>query len=156
MAELPTDWTWADFPRDDVTTAGFVRLPRHGWYALVAFLAGPRAVHAVTEERKPVRWSSSDGSSGTRARTAEDLDELEEALAEYLSHAGVEPPPRDVEWRLDLPEGMTEEAFWGRAHAAVDPVEYGQPGAGPRAAARLRDELEAILSNSTDDPERAS
>lgn len=137
-------WGWEDL-QAGVRGGDVVRLARNGWQALVAYLAGPDRVRAVGQDRRLVRWSASDGTGGIRPHSVSELDELETDLAEYLAHAGIEQPPPNVEWRLTLPQGLTEEVFWARINSHFDPAAYTRPGAGRETAAALREELAALL-----------
>lgn len=146
MTTPPTTWSWSDFSPQGIGSSDSIRLPRHGWFALVAFLAGPASVHSAREEREPLRWSSDAGTYGRRPLLPEEVEEIEQELSAYLAIADVAPPPRDVEWRLSLPHDLTEERFWNRVYATFDPVEFDRPGRGPHVAARLRAELSQLLN----------
>lgn len=138
------DWDWDAFRRGEPTGGEAIALPRTGWGALIAFLAGPAAVHAVSQHPAEGRWSRADGQSGRRPVAAAELEEAEELLIADLSYAGVPPPPRGVEWRLMLPPGVSQEQFGERVNLTMDDSGY-RPENARRTALKLRAELRSLL-----------
>lgn len=122
---VPRDWNWSDFDAAATDPVDSVRLSRNGWQALVAYLAGPARVTSVPEETRLVRVSSS-GHHYSRAQTTFERSELESDLNAYLAEAGVPQPPLGVEWRLTLPEGVSEQEFWSRIEQSIRPLQRAQ------------------------------
>lgn len=136
-------WSWADFPPGDRDEEA-MRLPRTGWLALVAFLAGPRSVSFVKQPPAEVRWRSGSAAAGTRDLSREEVEEAESELAMDLELAGVDAPPPGIEWRLRLPAGVSEEEFGRLVNDQMAPDGYHE-GNARATAERLQRELSQLL-----------
>ena len=163
MAASSGDYAWAGFERaapEHSERPGSIILDQNGWHALVAYAAGPercrlipleptRTVRVTTRRRVGDAWVETEHEE---PYTQEDDDEVYGDMADYLAEAGVPPPPRNVRWILDLPEGLTEDEFWGEVNEAVDPAvdasvaALNSPSPGPTRRRPMLDAASAVLS----------
>lgn len=79
--------------------------------ALIAYIAGPKHVQRVPRVDHAVREQVDDGPWTRRPPSEQERAEVQETLEAFFGHLGLPAPPQGEEWRLHLPEGVTEEAF---------------------------------------------
>lgn len=79
--------------------------------AVIAYLAGPRFVTRVARTHGDVREKAGDGPWVTRPPSSEDRAEVQETLELFFSDLDLPAPPSHDEWRLHLPEGVSEKDF---------------------------------------------
>lgn len=143
-------WTWDDFPHDPPRIGAEVRLPANGWQALLAFLAGPGWVYTVASiDPETIPVADGTGNSSEEAWTDYDRRAVRDGLLDYLRTAGIPDPPEDVEWRLVLPEALTEDQLWAALNQAASD---GPPFAASTAdavVARLRAAVRDLLPLAT-------
>lgn len=163
MAALPDDDLWPRFERggpEDLDRPGVDVLDQNGWQALVAYAAGPERCRTIPPEaNRTVRVTTGRRVGDAWVETVHeeplsqaDDDDVYGAMADFLANAGVPPPPRDVRWVLDLPDGMTQNEFWDEVYASVDPTwdactaVANSPSPGPTPFGPLLDATNAVLT----------
>ncbi|GAB3286258.1 DUF5956 family protein [Pseudoclavibacter terrae] len=131
LEALPS-WSWGDFAKDPPQTVQLMRLEPNGWHALIAYLAGPSWVYQEPARSDPVAATGGTDQrvdAATAGTVSGDADgtAAHDEMARYLADAGVPEPPRQVQWMLCLPQGVTE---WELEHACrlaaqeVDPRDH--------------------------------
>jgi hypothetical protein len=108
-------YTWDDVPvvrLEDVAT-GWAELDDSGWFAMVAWLAGPRDVARTADDRERtatviVMQGSVETHRYTEPATAEDLAKLHEDIDSYLADAAIPPRPQGFRWFMRLPAGYVD------------------------------------------------
>ncbi|MGV9192744.1 DUF5956 family protein [Microbacterium sp. MC2] len=120
-----------------------VVLGPHLQHSLVAYLAGPRHVQRVPRQHGDVRVQINDGPQFARPADDEDRAEIQDALESYMTDLGLPPPPSEDEWRLYLPENVTEEDLWAAVNSP-EVVPYTDTN-GREVAAQIRDQLARLL-----------
>lgn len=124
-------------------TGDVVVLGPHLQHSLVAYLAGPRHVQRVPRQHGDVRVQISDGPEFTRPADDEDRAEIQESLEAHMTYLGLPPPPAEDEWRLYLPEGVTEEDLWAAVNSP-EVAHYADTN-GREVAAQVRSQLTRLL-----------
>lgn len=127
MPANPGRWHEIDPASPQWLQSGPVVVLEHvGWHALIAHEAPRAAVRTVpaptdilvtvVHERPGTerQVSAARLSDDDRQRTYEDM-------AHYLEQAGVATPPRDLEWRIRLPDALGPDQFWQSLNEVAAP-----------------------------------
>ena len=110
---------WADFLRPALPTGG-VEVPENGHGFLVAWLLGPKRVHASASGavRRFVEVTTSDGERWAEPRTPYDQAVIDDSINGYLAEAGIPPRPRQLAWAFTFSIDVETE-MWERVNSVL-------------------------------------
>lgn len=108
--------------RGFVTVVGrdYLEMTENGCGAVIATAAGPDRVYCVplrlSEYKVRTSWEQNGESRAeVRERNAEDQDDIDNAIEDYLADAGLPLRPRGFRWFIEVPPGIADAEAFRRA-----------------------------------------